>query len=107
MKTGSFISSIITFALSAIATYLCAKISDGTLISGESFFTTLLSLPLTGILYCLLAGFLLSTLLTAISAITSQITAIKVISVIIAALTVLLIIYNMRGAINLYHTVLE
>lgn len=106
MKTGSFISSIITFTLSAIATYFLAKISDGTLISGESFFTTLLSLPLTGILYCLLSGLLLSTLLTSISAITSQITAIKIISIIIAVLTVLLIIYNVRGAITLYHTIL-
>lgn len=105
MKAGSFISSIITFILSAIATYACSKINDETLFGNGGGTLAFLLLPIKGILYCFLAGFLLSTFLTSISAISSPVTAIRVISVIILVVTVVLTIYNIRIGFTVYRSV--
>ena len=105
MKIGAFISSIITFIIAAVATYVVYNFTNGAEGDEWAGLATVILLPIVLIICVILAGTLIGTLITSINGAFSQITAIKVICIIILALTVGLIVFNAIHGVNAYNKI--
>ena len=88
LKLFSFISSIITFAICVVLTYVAYQFEIPT---GTDGISLLVTAPLMIFVYIVLAGLLLSTIGTCISSIGSYVLAIKILSIMFLVLTIVLV----------------
>lgn len=105
MKIGAFISTIITFIIAAAATYVIYVFTAGAEGDEWAGLKTVVMLPVALVVYIILAGTLVGTLITSINGAFSQILAIKVICIIILALTTGLIVFNAIHVVSAYNKI--